>query len=78
VVYLFPLTQASMYWTADLAKFHSVRQKLINLVLAERSLCIARIGFFYHRISECFAASRRRTQRGLGECCARKCSGQNT
>jgi hypothetical protein len=40
-----------MYWISDLAKFHFAKQKLINLVPAERSFCVARIGFLYRRIS---------------------------
>jgi hypothetical protein len=57
-----PLTPVSMYWTADLAKFHSARQKLINLVLPERSLCVAPIGLLYRRISGCSDARQRRAR----------------
>jgi hypothetical protein len=62
VVYQFPLTPVSIYWTADLAKFHSARQKLINLVLPERSLCVAPIGLLYRRISGCSDARQRRAR----------------
>ena len=63
---LFPLTPVSVCWTADLAKFHSVRQKLINLVLAERSRCIARVGFLCRRISGCCGAIARAKKKGPG------------